>query len=92
MADTNIGWADATWNPFVGCSPVSPACTNCYAQRELEQTVIMLETWAPEIFPEVNEYGQVHFGRAIMDSAAQAIRDAWASAIAEVVEADDANP
>ena len=32
MADhTGIEWADATWNPIVGCSIVSPGCTNCYA-------------------------------------------------------------
>ena len=54
------------------------------ALRGLEQTAIMLETYAPEIFPEVNEQGQVHFGRAMMESAAEAIRAAWTSAIAEV--------
>jgi protein gp37 len=32
MAETSkIEWTDATWNPIVGCSLVSPACTNCYA-------------------------------------------------------------
>ena len=32
MADhTGIEWTDATWNPIVGCSVVSPGCTNCYA-------------------------------------------------------------
>jgi protein gp37 len=28
---SNIEWTDATWNPIVGCSIVSPGCTNCYA-------------------------------------------------------------
>lgn len=32
---TNIAWCDHTFNPWVGCSKVSPACDNCYA-----------ETWA----------------------------------------------
>jgi len=32
MADhTGIEWTDASWNPIVGCSVVSPGCTNCYA-------------------------------------------------------------
>lgn len=28
---SDIEWTDATWNPVVGCSPVSPGCLNCYA-------------------------------------------------------------
>lgn len=28
-----IEWTEATWNPIVGCSAVSPGCTNCYAMR-----------------------------------------------------------
>ncbi len=30
---TGIEWTDATWNPIVGCSIVSPGCTNCYAMK-----------------------------------------------------------
>ncbi len=30
---SNIEWTDATWNPIVGCSIVSPGCTNCYAMQ-----------------------------------------------------------
>lgn len=28
-----IEWTDASWNPIVGCSVVSPGCTNCYAMK-----------------------------------------------------------
>ncbi len=28
------GTPGATWNPVVGCSVISPGCTNCYAMRE----------------------------------------------------------
>lgn len=28
---SNIEWTSATWNPVVGCTPVSPGCLNCYA-------------------------------------------------------------
>ncbi|MDO5643514.1 MAG: DUF5131 family protein, partial [Paracoccus sp. (in: a-proteobacteria)] len=31
MADTEIEWTDATWNPVAGCSIMSAGCTNCYA-------------------------------------------------------------
>ena len=30
---TKIAWTDATWNPFRGCSRISPGCQNCYAER-----------------------------------------------------------
>jgi protein gp37 len=30
---SSIEWTDATWNPVVGCTPVSPGCLNCYAAR-----------------------------------------------------------
>ena len=30
---TKIEWTDATWNPFRGCSRISPGCQNCYAER-----------------------------------------------------------
>jgi protein gp37 len=29
---TAIEWADATWNPWWGCTKVSPACAHCYAE------------------------------------------------------------
>ncbi|UCI23718.1 phage Gp37/Gp68 family protein [Mesorhizobium sp. B2-8-5] len=34
MADKSpIEWTDATWNPIVGCSILSPGCIHCYAMR-----------------------------------------------------------
>lgn len=33
MAETQIEWADATWNPVAGCSIISAGCTNCYAMK-----------------------------------------------------------
>jgi protein gp37 len=29
---TKISWAHSTFNPWIGCSKVSPACDNCYAE------------------------------------------------------------
>lgn len=28
-----IQWCDYTWNPWRGCTKVSPGCTNCYAEK-----------------------------------------------------------
>lgn len=30
--NTKISWTDHTFNPWVGCAKVSPACDNCYAE------------------------------------------------------------
>lgn len=29
---SRIEWTEATWNPTVGCTKISPACKNCYAE------------------------------------------------------------
>jgi protein gp37 len=33
-SESNIAWTDATWNPWMGCTKVSPGCDNCYMFRE----------------------------------------------------------
>lgn len=30
---TKIEWAEETWNPVTGCTPISEGCANCYAKR-----------------------------------------------------------
>lgn len=29
---SRIEWTEATWNPTVGCTKISPGCKNCYAE------------------------------------------------------------
>jgi protein gp37 len=31
---TSIEWADSTFNPWFGCTKISPACDKCYAERK----------------------------------------------------------
>jgi protein gp37 len=38
---TKISWATESWNPFVGCSLVSPACTHCYAMHQAARMLRM---------------------------------------------------
>lgn len=35
--DTKIEWADHTWNPWIGCTKVSPACDHCYAEDLMDR-------------------------------------------------------
>lgn len=32
MKDSKIEWTDHTFNPWIGCTKVSPGCANCYAE------------------------------------------------------------
>jgi protein gp37 len=32
-----ISWTDATFNPWIGCTKISPACDRCYAARDNER-------------------------------------------------------
>jgi protein gp37 len=33
---SNIEWTDATYNPWYGCTKVSPACDHCYAESLMD--------------------------------------------------------
>lgn len=47
MADhTKIEWADATANFWIGCTKLSPACDNCYAERDWDHRKHRV-TWGP---------------------------------------------
>jgi protein gp37 len=37
-ADSKIEWTDHTFNPWVGCTKVSPACDHCYAEGWAKRT------------------------------------------------------
>ena len=32
-----ISWTDHTWNPWMGCQKVSPACDGCYAEALMDK-------------------------------------------------------
>lgn len=32
---SQIEWTDATWNPWTGCTKISPACDHCYMFRDM---------------------------------------------------------
>ena len=71
MAKSTIEWTDATWNPVVGCTPVSPGCLNCYAPtmaRRLEATseeLICTIHAHPTMHESVHEAALASEGRVI---------------------------
>lgn len=34
--NSKIEWCDHTWNPWMGCTKVSPACDHCYAEAMID--------------------------------------------------------
>lgn len=43
--ESAISWTHATFNPWWGCFKVSPACVNCYAERDSKR--FGLQLWGP---------------------------------------------
>jgi hypothetical protein len=41
MGKSNIEWTTETWNPVIGCAPVSPGCANCYAATMAKRIALM---------------------------------------------------
>jgi protein gp37 len=46
---TGIGWTDSTFNPWIGCTNVSPGCDHCYA--EALSARFKLTEWGPASAP-----------------------------------------
>jgi protein gp37 len=50
MAENSlISWTDHTWNPWVGCMKVSPACDGCYAEHLMDTRMGRVEWGAPGV-------------------------------------------
>lgn len=45
---TRISWTDHTFNPWIGCTKVSPGCANCYAERENKHFHWNPAGWGPD--------------------------------------------
>ena len=44
--NTKIEWTDHTFNPWIGCTKVSPGCDHCYAEN-LMDTRMGVASWRP---------------------------------------------
>lgn len=44
--ETKIEWCDHTFNPFIGCTKVSPGCDNCYAEAMMDKRYGRVK-WGP---------------------------------------------
>jgi protein gp37 len=46
--NTKIQWTDATFNPWRGCTKVSPGCAHCYAEALSKRNPSVLGEWGPQ--------------------------------------------
>ncbi|MDR1661249.1 MAG: phage Gp37/Gp68 family protein [Azoarcus sp.] len=44
-ANSKIAWCDHSFNPWIGCTKVSPACDNCYAESWAKRSGLV--KWGP---------------------------------------------
>jgi len=68
MSTTSIEWTDKTWNPLVGCSVISPGCTNCYAMRMAARLERIADAHAAKHDGDPGPLG--HYQRTTMPSKA----------------------
>lgn len=57
--ETGISWTDATFNPWWGCSKVSPACDNCYAERDANRFAAGQVLWG--VGTDRRTFGEKHW-------------------------------
>ena len=46
---TKIEWCHHTWNPWMGCTKVSPACDHCYAETEWDKRYHVVKWGGPRV-------------------------------------------
>lgn len=47
MENSKIEWTDHTWNPWIGCTKVSPGCQHCYAEALMDGRFGRVQ-WGPQ--------------------------------------------
>lgn len=47
MKNSHIQWTDHTWNPWEGCTKISPGCENCYAEYNADKRFHRVD-WGPK--------------------------------------------
>ena len=57
---TGIQWCHATFNTHIGCAKVSPACDNCYAERDSKRLEASLTNQGKIALPLWGEHGARH--------------------------------
>jgi protein gp37 len=98
--NTKIEWADASWNPWIGCQAISPGCDNCYAAAWAKRygrdfaVRSRTKTWAEPlrwnarhaVFFAQHGRRQRVFCASLADVFDNAVNPAWRAELFELVE------
>lgn len=62
------GYKGETWNPIIGCSKVSPACTNCYAETMATRLAnIQATSYYSNVIKDGKWSGKTHFVERLLN-------------------------
>lgn len=101
---SGIEWTDGTFNPWIGCTKVSPACDNCYAAVSTPSRTLGVEwgvgqlrhrTSAP-IWYEADgmappEFGRYRHGRFMVRWMARIVREVTSIAVEHLSSISEAD-
>ena len=59
---TKIPWCEATWNPVVGCTKISPGCKNCYAETMAKRLKAMGQKKYQDVVDKDGWTGKIGIG------------------------------
>ena len=90
-AETGIQWCDHTFNPWRGCTKVSPGCAQCYAETMSHRNPSVLGEWGPNgkrVVAADSYWRQpIKWNRAAMDADEQ--RRVFCASLADIWEDRD---
>lgn len=94
---SRIEWTEKTWNPVVGCTKISPGCTNCYAEAMAKRLQAMgtpgyENGFTPSLRPEklneplVRKKGTIYFVNSMSDVFHEAVPFDFVDRIFDVIQ------
>lgn len=95
--DTKIEWADHTFNPWMGCTRVSPACDNCYAAEMMDsrygrvrwgagETRVRTKDWSKPRKWNRDTPGAFVFCASLADVFDNEVNPAWRADLFKLIE------
>jgi protein gp37 len=87
MKNSEISWTDHSFNPWIGCTKVSPACDNCYAETLMDKRMHVVQWGAGQPRKRTSEKNWMEPFRWDAESKANGVRyRVFCASIADVFD------